>query len=72
MRNSEAAKVDFELGVNVPEKQRLAKEEVENLKTKMIPIKVMTFSEISKVSNMCKVFCLTYPVFQGGLIPILP
>jgi len=27
LRNSEAAKVDFELGVNVPEKQRLAKEE---------------------------------------------
>ena len=45
LRNSEAAKVDFELGVNVPEKQRLAKEEVENLKTKMIPIKAMTLSE---------------------------
>ena len=45
MRNSEAAKVDFELGVNVPEKQRLAKEEVENLKTKITPIKAMTLSQ---------------------------
>ena len=32
LRNAEAARVDFDLGVNVPEKQRLAKEEVENLK----------------------------------------